>query len=166
MKLLLLAALAASAFGQNTTRWIATTGDVSLTAAATAATIQQPATNGQQVYIDQVIVYCSAACNITLSINGTAATATAGTITPLLPAPPNSQVTATFWTASNAGAGTNQAGILHVPAGATSPNCLSPSCGNAGQTILPPGGTGSNYTVSVASTTATVNLTFLGRSIT
>jgi len=56
---------------------------------------QQPATNGADTVIEQVVVYCSVPCNVTQAANGTAATATAGTlnqIVPLvnLPAPVNS----------------------------------------------------------------------------
>jgi hypothetical protein len=166
MKLILIAALAAFTLNaQTSVRWFATTGDVSLSAAATAATIQQPATNGTQAFLDQIVVYCSAACNVTLSANGTAATATAGTITPLLPTPLNNPIPQTFWTASNVGTGTAQGGIIHIPAGGTVTLCLSPSCGNPAQVILGNGaGTASNYTASIASVTATVNITFYGRS--
>lgn len=166
-KLLLILALAVLPLrAQQTTRWVATTGDVSLSGAATSATIQQPAVaNGSQVFIDQVIVYCSVACSVSLAANGTAATATAGTITPLLPNVLNSPITQTFWTASNVGTGTAQGGITHVPAGATVVLCLSPSCGAPAQVILGPGGgTASNYTATVASITGTANITFYARS--
>lgn len=167
MKTLYLAlGLAAALHAQNTVRWSATTGDVVLSAAATAATIQQPATNGNQAYIDQVIVYCSVACNVTLAANGTAATATAGTIQPLLPNQLNAVIPQTFWTASNVGTGTAQSGITHVPAGATVTLCFSPLCGASGQVILGIGaGTAQNFTVSIASITGTANITFLGRSV-
>lgn len=167
LKLFLMAALAVFPIhAQQVTRWVATTGDVSLSGAATAATIQQPAVaDGSQVYLDQIVVYCSVACNVTLAANGAAATATAGTIRPLLPNVLNSPITQTFWTASNVGAGTAQGGITHIPAGATVVLCLSPSCGNPAQVILGPGGgTASNYTVTVASITGTANITMFGRS--
>lgn len=152
-------------YAQTAVRWVATTGDVSLSGAATAATIQQPATNGSQAFVDQIVIYCSVACNATLSASGTAATTTAGSITPLLPSPLNAVIPQTFWTASNAGTGTAQGGITHVPAGATVTLCLSPSCGAAGQVIIGQGaGTASNYTVSIASITGTANVTILGRS--
>lgn len=151
---------------QQVTRWVATTGDVVLVSAATAATIQQPATNGSQAYLDQIVVYCSVTCSLTLAANGAAATATAGTITPLLPSQLNAPIAQTFWTASNVGTGTAQGGIVHVPAGGTVTLCLSPSCGNPAQVILGIGaGTASNYTASVASITGTANLTFYGRSV-
>lgn len=163
-RLILLALFSASLFAQQT-RFAATTGDVSLTSAATAATIQQPATNEQQVYIDQIVVYCSAACVASQAANGTAATTTAGTVTPILPTQLNLPVTATFWTASNVGMGTAQGGAVHIPAGGTVTFCLSPSCGNPAQVILGSGlGTKANYTLSIASVTATVNITFFGRS--
>lgn len=163
-KLILLSLFAAAAFAQNVTRWAATTGDTSLSAAATTATIQQPASNGATVSIDQVVVYCSVACNVTQAANGSAATTTAGTVTPIVPSPGNSVISATFWTASNVGTGTAQGGITHIPAGSTVVLCLSPQCGNTGQVVLGLG-TSANYSVTIASITGTVNITFYGRSI-
>jgi hypothetical protein len=163
--LLALVLCAASAFGQSATRWKATTGDVSVSAAY-AATIQIPSTSSSQIYIDQIIVYASAAASASQAANGTAATATAGTVSPILPTPLNVLPPVNFFTASNVGTGTDQAGILHIPAGGTVVICLSPSCGAPAQVILGPGsGTGSNYTLSFASVTATVNVTFLGRTM-
>lgn len=150
---------------QNVTRWFATTGQVSQVAAASTATIQQLSSGSAQtmIYLDQIVVYCSVACSITQSANGTAATATAGTITPLLPAQLNTVVPATFWTASNVGAGTAQGGAVNLPAGATVTLCLSPSCGNAGQITIGTGGSASNYSVTISSITGTSNVTFYGR---
>jgi len=164
--LVLVAALAVASFGQQTVRWFATTGDQVLAGAGTSATIQQLATNGSQALIDQVVIYCSVACNVTFTANGTAATATAGTVTPLLPSPLNAVILLGFWTSSNVGAGTSQGGIVHVPAGSSVPVCFSPTCGAATQYQFGPGGgTGSNFTVTVASITGTVNFTLFGRSV-
>ena len=163
-RLILFFSLALCAFGQaQQIRWAATTGDVSISAAY-AATIQQPATNASQVYIDQIVVYCSAACTVSQAANGTAATATAGTVTPILPTQLNTTVPVNFWTASNVGSGTAQGGAVHIFAGDTKILCLSPSCGNPAQVILGTGGTAVNYTLSIASVTGTVNITFLGRT--
>lgn len=164
--LALIAALAAPvALAQNTVRWFATTGKVSLTSAATAATIQQPSNGGSTASIDQIVVYCSAACEVSLEANGAAATATPGTIQPLLPSQLNAVIPQTFWTASNVGSGTSQGGLIEIPAGSTVPLCLSPSCGAAGQVSIGPGlGSASNYTVRIASVTATVIIAFFGRS--
>lgn len=156
-------ALALPLHSQEAVRWVATTGDVSLVAATTAATVQQPATNGQVASIDQVIVYCSVACNVTFAVNGTAASATAGTITPLLPNPLNTPIVLTFWTASNAGAGTAQGFLTHIPAGATVTFCFSPSCGASSQYYLPATGTGSNFTISISSITGNANVGVIGR---
>src|SRR5690348_886147 len=90
--------LAVSAFSQSTSRWAATTGDVSLNGAGTTATIQQLAIDkSSQAFIDQIVVYCSVACSITQAANGAAATATAGTITPILPTQLNLSIPLTFW---------------------------------------------------------------------
>jgi hypothetical protein len=162
---LLFALVALPAIPQNQVAWYATTGDVSLNAAATAATIQaQSSNNGKINLVDQIVVYCSAACSATLSANGTAATATAGTITALLPAPLGTTVLLNFYTASNAGGGTQQGGVAHLGAGATAVLCLSPTCGNSTQVIIPGGlGTAANLTLSIGSMTGTVNITFYGR---
>jgi hypothetical protein len=166
-KLFFFSLLASCLCAQQTVAWKATTGSVSLSGAATAATIQQvSATAGAGVaYIDKITVYCSVACGVTQAYNGSAATATAGTINPLPPAAPNAVVPLTFWTASNVGTGTDAGGITEVPAGGTAIFCLSSSCGNNTQIILPQGGgTGSNYTVTVGSITGTAIITFFGRS--
>jgi hypothetical protein len=158
-----LAVFTAVAWSQPNVRWAATTGDLSLSAASTA-TIQQPATNGVTAFIDQIVVYCSVACSVTQAANGSAATATAGTITPILPTPGNVPIPLTFWTGSNVGTGTAQGGITHVPAGDTVVLCLSPSCGNAQQVQLATIGSSSNYSVTIASISGTANITFYGRS--
>ncbi len=161
---LLLALLALPIWAQQSIRFAATSGDVVLNAAATAVTLQQPAANNSQVFIDQIQVYCSAACSVSLAANGAAATTTAGTVTPLLPSQLNLTVPVNFFTASNVGAGTAQGGITHLPAGGTVVLCLSPSCGNPDQVVLGTGGTAANYTVNIASVTATVNITMFGRA--
>ena len=166
--LILLAALAAQLSAQNVVRWVATTGDVVLSPGATAATVQQVAvaSGASLAYVDQIVVYCGVSCAVTLAANGTAATSTAGTVTPLLPSQFSVPIPLTFWTASNVGAGTAQGGIIHVPAGGTVTLCLSQACGASGQVSLGPGGgTGSNFTVAIASITGTANITVYGRSI-
>ena len=169
-RLIFILALTAPLFAQTTTRWRATTGDVSLSGSAYSATVQQPTVaslSGSAAYLDQVQVYCSVACSVTQAVNGSAATSTAGTLQALLPTPLNAVVPLTFWTNSNVGAGTDQAGITHVPAGDTVILCLTASCGNPAQFIVGPGrGTASNYSVTIASgVTGTVNITVFGRTV-
>ena len=169
-RLFLILALAAPLFAQTTIRWRATTGDVSLSGSAYSATVQQPTVaslSGSAAYLDQVQVYCSVACSVTQAVNGAAATSTAGTFQALLPTPLNAAVPLTFWTASNVGAGTDQAGITHVPAGGTVILCFTASCGNPAQFIVGPGsGTASNYSVTIAAgVTGTVNITVFGRTV-
>lgn len=136
------------------TRYSATTGDVSLSSAATTLTIQQPAANAKQVTLEAAVVYCSAACSLTQSQNGAAATATAGTVTGLLPFGP--PATATVWTGSNVGSGTAAGGIIHLAAGQSL--TLDLSLIKLGNT-----GSGTNYSLAIASVTATVNLTLVWR---
>lgn len=153
--------LAVSLSAQNTVRWSATTGDVSLSSSATAATIQQPATNGSDVSIDLVVVYCSVSCSVTQAADGAAATATTGTVNPILPAQVNLISPVNFFTSSNVGTGTAQAGITHIPALGTVPLCLSRACGAAADVIVGRGGgTSSNYSVTVGAITGTANITF------
>jgi len=134
----------------QTSNYSATTGDVSLSAAATAFTIQQPASNARQVQLQSALVFCSVSCNVTQSQDGTAATSTAGTANPLLPT--TRPATATVWTASNVGAGTAAGGILHLAAAQWVVIDLS-------QISLGTGGTGTNYTVAISSITGTANIT-------
>jgi hypothetical protein len=150
--------------GQNVVSWSATTGDVALVAAGTTATIQKTATNSVMVTLTKAIVYCSVACTVTQAANGTAATATAGTIRPILPDSPTGTLPFNFYTASNVGAGTAQGGIVHIPAGGTVILCLSKSCGNAQDVVIgrSDGGVGTNYSIAIGSVSGTVNITFFG----
>ena len=162
-KLIFLLVLAIPAFSQQATRWFATTGDMTLSAASTATVQQVATTNSQLVTLDQAVVYCSVACNITQAANGAAATSTAGTVTPILPAQLNAPIPITFWTTSNVGTGTAQGGIMHLPAGSTVVLCLSKSCGNAADVTLGNGGTATNYSITIGSISGTANITFYGR---
>src|ERR1035441_2940329 len=110
--LFLLVLLAVVTMAQPTVRWAATTGDVSISAAYTATV--QLASGASQALVDQIVVYCSVACSVTQVANGTAATTTAGTVTPILPAPSVAAVPVAFCTASNGGAGTAQGGAVGV----------------------------------------------------
>lgn len=162
-KILLLAvALSLPLLSQDIRRWSATTGDVSLSAAGTTATVQQPATNATQVIIEQIIVYCSVACNVSQASNGSVATSTAGTVQPIVPTPSNAVAPFQFYTASNVGAGTTQGGILHLPAGATVSICFSSACGSGQDVSIGPNN--ANYSVSISSITGTANVTFILRT--
>ena len=89
--------------------------ETTLSGAAETVTIQQPATNsGQHFFIDGAAVYCSVDCVVTVERNGTAATSTAFTPTPLNPGVIAAKAQA-FHT-SNVGAGT-LIGKYRVPAG-------------------------------------------------
>ena len=148
------------AFGQAPTRWFATTGNVSLSAAATAATIQQPANGATNVSFEMIVVYCSVACPVTLIANGTGATSTAGTVQSLLPSNLGLVAPFTFWTASNTSGGTQQGGVIQVPGGIPYTICLNTSCGMPATTFLQGAGTNVNYTASIGAITGTANVTF------
>ena len=161
-RLLISLVLAIPLLAQQTTRWAATTGQVTVTTSYTA-TVQQPTSNTQAVLLDQIMVYCSAACTVSQAANGAAATATAGTVTPILPAPLNTPMPFTFWTASNVGAGTVQGGTINVAAGAYVMICLTQTCGATGQVQLGNSGAASNYSATITMPSGTGNITFYGR---
>ncbi len=141
--------LAASLGAQTVNHYIESTGNVALSSAATAFTIQQPATGAKQVTGEWSSVYCSAACVVTQSINGTAATTTAGTSVGV-PGNTTAPASINVFTASNVGAGTTIA-VDNIPAGSTFTFDLSKvRMGTTGNTT--------NYTFSIASMTGTVNI--------
>lgn len=146
----LLSLLSLSLFGQ--VNHYVSTYSVTLAAATTAATLQQPATNAKQVTMEWAEVYCSVACTVTQSVNcTTGATATAGTPV-ALPGSGGVKAVATFWTASNvSGCTTLKTNVL--PAGATASFTFDTT------TKLPTGGVTSNYTFSVSSITGDVIIT-------
>ena len=154
-------ALAASAHAQTLYSYIATTGNVSLSAAATAATLQQPAANAATVTFPIAVngalspvgatVYCSVACVATIARNcTTAASTTAGTVTTVLPNVAAASVT--MFTASNA-SGCTTLRVINIAAGQEYPIDLSAF--NLATT-----GTKSNLHISIASITGTANITF------
>lgn len=154
MKKLFVAAICAFAlWGQNSGssfRYSSTSGNVSLSGSGYSFTIQQPNSGAKQITLEAAVVYCSVACSVTQSQNGTAATATAGTINPLLPFGPASS--ATIWTASNVGGGVAAGGSLALQAGI--PQSLDMS-----KIVLPKQNSATNYTFVFSSITGTANVT-------
>jgi hypothetical protein len=160
-RLLLILALAASAKAQTLYSYVASTGNVSLSAAATAATLQQPAANAATVTFPVAVngalspvgatVYCSVACVATIARScTTAASTTAGTVTAVLPNVAAASVT--VFTASNA-SGCTTLRVINIAAGQEYPIDLSAF--NLATT-----GTKSNLHISIASITGTANITF------
>lgn len=87
--------------------------DSTLSSTARSVTIQMPAaiaSGASNVRAMVGSVYCEAGCDVTVSRDGTAATATAGTIVAVSSLTPQGSATDTptakAWTQSNAGAGT------------------------------------------------------------
>lgn len=77
-----------------------------LATAAFVVTIQQPATKARTITLESATIYCSVACNPALEVNGTAATATAGSPFAVnMIASPATPLALPF-TASNVGSGT------------------------------------------------------------
>lgn len=162
MKNILIAlALTSSAHAQTLYSYVASTGNVSLSAAATAATLQQPATEQTTVTFPisttgalppvGATIYCSVACVATLARNcTTAATTTAGTVTSFVPNVPAASVT--VFTASNA-SGCTTLRVINIAAGQEYAIDLSAF-------RLATSGTKSNLHISIASITGTANITF------
>jgi len=160
-KLILMLGAVLPMLGQQTVNYIATTGNVALSAAATAATLQQPAANAVTVTFPVAVngalppvgatVYCSVACVATIARNcTTAASTTAGTVTTVLPNVAAASVT--VFTASNA-SGCTTLRVINIAAGQEYPIDLSAF--NLATT-----GTKSNLHISIASITGTANITF------
>lgn len=147
-RFLLLFGLAVSLIGQ--TRYSATSGDVALVATGYKMTLQQPSSNAKGVQLEAITIYCSVACDVTQTQNGTAATSTAGTATPILPN--GITAAANVFTASDVGNGTGIGGIIHFPA-MTEPRTLL-----VDKMALPARGTRTNYTIVIASLSGTVNI--------
>lgn len=142
----------ASAFSQET--WFASsTGVVSLSGAGATATLQRAASTSKNITLDTATVYCSVACTITQSQNGTAATATAGTIRGINPSA-YARSEATFWTASNVGAGTTIGAPVTCTAACTIVLDLS-------KVSIPTGSTSFNYSITISSITGDYSIGFI-----
>lgn len=86
-----------------------------LSAADATLTLQQPSSGSRWVFLEHLQVYCSVACVLTISRDGTAATATAATEVSLNG---GETATATAFTASDVGSGTT-INTLSISAGST-----------------------------------------------
>jgi hypothetical protein len=146
-------AFCALAAAQGKARFSASTGDLSLSASSTSATVQQPASGGKLLTLDYAKVYCSVACTVTQSQNGTAASATAVPPVAVIPFSAASPV-ASFYSPSNAGSGKAIGGALHLQAG-------QEVFINLKSLVLPNIGTGSNYSITISSITGTANITLV-----
>ncbi len=163
-RLILLAALAGAPFGHAQTAappcqqrncYTASTGNVTLTAAATAATIQQAAAGPfQTVRGIKATVYCSVPCIATRTKDGTPATTTAAQAKIVAsPLQPNGYAAPTFlfFTASNAAGGT-AIDVTNIPAGVTQIFDLT----DVGFGAQP----SQTYTISIAAITGQAAITF------
>ena len=132
-------------------RYSGTTGDVSLTAAGTTLTIQQPAVPVRSISFESATVYCSVACTVTQAQLGAAATTTAGSFTVM--APHTRGASALLFTASNVGTGQAIGGAIHLGAGQSVVIDLSSYVITAAPNA--------NYSISVSSITGTANITVI-----
>lgn len=129
-------------------RYYSATCNATLSSAATACTVQQPASGAQNVRLVRAQVYCSVACSITQERNGTAATATAVTIKLVNPDKTDA-ATAKAWSASDVGVGTALS-TLPLPAGLSSITFDG--------VYLIGSGTAKNYTIRTNSITGDVTI--------
>jgi hypothetical protein len=107
MKLILALLFTGLCFGQ--TAYFAAYKATTLSSAVEAVTVQQPASGSKTVRFEGAYIYCSAACVVTLSVDGTAATTTALTPVALARQATPATPTATAYHTSNAGSGTTLA---------------------------------------------------------
>lgn len=169
MKRILLILAALPAIAQTKYDYIASTGQVAVVAAPYAATLQQPSATcgasgtavcGLPVSFPVSTVggsppagasiYCSVPCVATIKRNSTAATATAGTVTGVNPTTPPAVIK--IYADSNASGGVTLA-VIPIPAGSPYPIDMS-------AVLLGKGNENTNITISVASLTGTVNISF------
>lgn len=168
MKLYAMLFLAAGLVSSQTTgkRYSATTGNVTLSGAGTSLTIQQPATNGNTITLEGATVYCSVACTVSQSRNGTAATATllnqtiSGTlatgsagVSSIPPTQPQTPSAALIYNASNVGTGISVGPPIVVNIGTVQIDLSKVG--------LNTGSTANNYTISVSSISGTANITLI-----
>lgn len=152
MKLLPLLLILASYSQAQNIRWGGTTGDV--TSTGLVATIQQPSSGAKLVTLETAVVYCAVACTVLQAQNGTAATATAGTLTAITNT--SGSIVTKFFTASNVGGGTSVPGIFRLTAGQTAVIDLS-------KVSLPAtSSTALNYSITLSGSSGTMNITFYG----
>jgi hypothetical protein len=123
--------------------------DNDLTTTARGLTIQQPASPTRIIRLIDAKVYCESECVVTQKRDGTAATATAGTVRGINA--PVQTVTAKMWTQSNVGAGTTIATDV-VPVGSILVFDLS-------SYVLDGVSTANNFTMSTDAITGRVIIT-------
>jgi hypothetical protein len=144
--------LTGSAFAQD--QWFSSsTGVVALSGAGATATLQRASGTTKSITLDTATVYCSVACTITQSQNGTAASSTAGSIRGVNPSS-GAASSATFWTASNVGAGTSIGAPITCDAACTVSIDLS-------KVIIPAGTTNFNYSITISSITGNYSIGFM-----
>lgn len=154
MKLILIVLLACIPGFSAEFNYVATTGNTALVASATRATLQMPdPTNAVGVKFPGsptagASVYCSVACVASVIVGGSTATTTTGTVNgTIINSPP---AVVTFFTASDSTGGTTL--VSHnIQAGQTF---------NIDLSALRLGGALSKISISIASVSGTVNITF------
>jgi len=143
-----------AAFSQDpNTRRFSVFKATTLSGTAEVITLQQPASDGNFIRVEDVEVWCSVACDVTLERDGAAATGTA--LTPI--------VQITYGTSTTNAFHTSDAGVGTVITTKTLPlNTIIPIVFNGGL-YLAPTSTGSNFTVRTSAITGDVKITIVWR---
>lgn len=147
-KLIVLAlATLSAAFGQQTHQYSYFKQTV-LSTAAEKVTLQQPATGAKRQLLKSAWVHCTVDATVTLSINGTAATTTAGAV---VSHDDSATPAVSVFHTSNVGSGTTVLGPMPIAANVGQPFDLSGMSLNGN-------GTAKNFTVSTSSVTGTCSI--------
>lgn len=135
--------------------YISAPHDSTLSSTARSVTIQMPAAITTSVNTVRGMIFSVSsenACDVIVSRDGTAATATAGTAVAVSSLTPQGQTTdaatATVWTQSNAGAGTTLS-VVPIPAGV-------PVAFDIGDIRLQGAGTAKNFTIKTSAVSGRV----------
>lgn len=154
MKLLLILLGALSCMAQPFDARYTIIKTTSLSGAVEKLTVQQPASGAKRVRFTYASVYCSAACTVTMSRDGTAATGTS--LPPVALSGHYAASVATGWHTSDAGAGTTLSPAYAIASGATQTFDLS-------GIELAGNGTTTNFSIATNSVTATVRIQIVWR---
>lgn len=127
------------------------TKQTALSGAAETVTVQQPASGSRQVTFISAYFDCSVACSFTMSVNGTAATATTLAVNNVNPA--ETAASAKAFSGSNVGSGTTIA-TYNCTAACSVPIDLT------NVTFAQGLGTSTNLTLKSSSITGTVDIIF------
>lgn len=149
--LILLGLMAAQLSAQPVVRAYIHKSDTTLSSTARSVTVQMPASltsnDAQTIRGIEASVYCENGCDVTVSRDGTAATATAGTIAAVASTTSNAPV-AKAWDQSDVGTGTALS-VIPAPAGVPVPFDIT-------NLMMKGAGTAKNFTLKTSAVSGRV----------